>query len=57
MKEYDNNKGCIDIEYKPTYCMECNKLLARTYLEKGDIGEEIGFHILCHDCYMRKFEP
>jgi hypothetical protein len=42
-------RGIIDIEYIPTHCRFCDKLLVRTFMEKGDL-RDLSIYIMCKDC-------
>lgn len=44
-------KGLLAIEYHPTVCDICNKLLSKTFTLKGDEGWKIEIHIICTDCW------
>jgi RNase P subunit RPR2 len=47
----DVKQGSLTIEYKPTICMKCHKLLANTFVIPFDPFEDIHTHIFCNKCF------
>lgn len=46
-------KGIIDLQLLPMVCRECTKLLANTFVAKGDSLHllSLPIYIFCKDCY------
>lgn len=45
-----SKKGLIDVEYAPTICHKCHRVLVQTFVMKGDINVRQRILVLCGDC-------